>query len=90
MEFEFDPEKSDGNRTKHGIDFEDARALWHDDDRLIVPARSEAERRWAVLARHRGKVWVAFYTIRENRVRLISVRRARPNEEKLYEGGRTG
>jgi len=27
MPFEFDPQKSDSNREKHGIDFEEAQAL---------------------------------------------------------------
>ena len=30
MNFEFDPEKSAGNKAKHGIDFEEAQALWKD------------------------------------------------------------
>lgn len=90
MEFEYDPEKSKANRAKHGIDFEDAQELWADDDRLVIPARSETESRWAMLARHGARVWAAFYTLRDGRVRLISVRRARPNEKATYEGGRFG
>ncbi len=90
MEFQYDLEKSEGNRAKHGIDFEEAKELWEDDARLVVPARSDSEPRWAILARHRGKVWAAFYTLRGNHVRLISVRQARPNEKNMYEGRRTG
>lgn len=90
MEFEYDPGKSRANEVKHGIDFEQAKALWSDDDRLVIPARSEGEPRWAMLARHGAKVWAAFYTFRESRVRLISVRRARPNEKAMYESGRAG
>ncbi len=30
MEFEFDEEKSLANKEKHGIDFDEARALWLD------------------------------------------------------------
>ena len=76
--------------AKHGIDFEDAQELWADDDRLVIPARSETESRWAMLARRGARVWAAFYTLRDGRVRLISVRRARPNEKATYEGGRFG
>jgi hypothetical protein len=90
MEYEYDPEKSQANEAKHGIDFEQAKALWSDDDRLVIPARSKDEPRWAMLAQHGTKVWAAFYTFRGNRVRLISVRRARPNEKAMYESGRTG
>ena len=90
MEFEYDPEKSEGNSAKHGIDFEEAKVLWEDGARLVVPARSDSEPRWALLARHRGKVWAAFDTLRGNQVRLISVRQARPNEKNVYESKRTG
>ena len=31
-----------------------------------------------------GEIWVAFYTLRESAIRIISVRRARENEEKTY------
>ena len=40
MDFEFDPEKSAANRTKHGIDFNDAQALWDDPWLLEAPART--------------------------------------------------
>ena len=32
-----------------------------------------------------GKIWAAIFTERENRIRIMSVRRARTNEEALYE-----
>ncbi|HEY5744337.1 MAG TPA: BrnT family toxin [Terrimicrobiaceae bacterium] len=90
MEFEYDPLKSVRNNDKHGIDFEEAKALWDDDDRLVFPARSDTEKRFAMLAELDANIWVAFYTIREDRVRIISVRRARPKEKEEYESRRTG
>jgi uncharacterized DUF497 family protein len=39
----------------------------------------------ALLAMLEGKLWAALYTPRENKIRIISVRRARNNERKLYE-----
>jgi uncharacterized DUF497 family protein len=50
MEFEFDPAKSERNKEKHGIDFLKARALWDDSDRVELPARSDDEDRYAVIA----------------------------------------
>ena len=41
MEFEFDPEKSQANQTKHGIDFLEAQLLWLDDMLLDRPLQSE-------------------------------------------------
>ena len=85
MEFEYDPNKSNKNKTKHGIDFEEAQIMWNDPDRLVIPARSDDEERFAMLSRMNGKIWTAFFTIRNENVRIISVRRARKNEELLYE-----
>lgn len=80
--FEYDPVKSEKNQAKHGIDFVQAQRLWHDPHRLTIPANSEDEPRYAVLARYRRKLWVAFCA---DHVRIISVRRARTTEEHLYE-----
>jgi uncharacterized DUF497 family protein len=85
MEFEFDPQKSKLNKAKHGIDFEQAQKLWDDPDCISFPAKSEDEERFALLAMLKGKLWVAFYTFREDKTRIISIRRARPNEKSLYE-----
>jgi hypothetical protein len=84
MEFEFDPKKSEGNLEKHGLDFEQAKALWLDIKAVEVPARSETEIRKMLIAKHGGKVWTAIFTEREGKVRIISVRRAREDEEALY------
>jgi len=84
MDFEYAPIKSQTNKEKHGIDFDEAQALWLDEDRLEFPARSDTEQRHALLALKDGKIWVAFYTIRESAIRIISVRRAREKEEKTY------
>lgn len=85
MNFEFDPNKSAANQKKHGIDFVAAQQLWVDPDAIGFQARSEDEERFALLAKLQRRVWVAFYTLRANRIRLISVRRARTGEKKFYE-----
>ncbi len=90
MEFEYDPAKSATNKEKHAIGFEEAQVLWADEDRMVIPARSDSEQRFALLARLGDQVWVAFYTVRDTAIRIISVRRARKNETELYESGRTG
>ena len=84
MQFEFDPGKSATNRAKHGIDFLQAQELWEDPDRIEVPARTLGEPRWLVVAR--GEIhWSAVVTYRDLRVRIISVRRSRSEEVKIYE-----
>jgi uncharacterized DUF497 family protein len=84
VEFQYDPSKNKSNRRKHGIDFDQAKALWEDEDRLEFPAKSTSEPRSALLAKRNGKVWAAFFTMRGSVIRIISVRRARENEEKTY------
>ncbi len=85
MEFEFDPHKSLANHKKHGIDFIEAQALWDDESLLEVPARTEDEPRSIVIGRIRDRIWAAIITRREERIRIISVRRARKEEQALYE-----
>ena len=84
MEFEFDASKSKANLEKHGIDFAEAQQLWEDEDRLEIPARTEDEPRYVLIAALGQKLWSAFFTYRKGRIRLISVRRARKEERELY------
>lgn len=86
MEFEFNPAKSETNREKHGIDFVEAQQLWQDRDAMVFPVSHPVEDRFILLARHREKLWAAVFTHRKNRIRIISVRRARKNEERYYHG----
>jgi uncharacterized DUF497 family protein len=85
MPFEFDPSKSAANKDKHGIDFDEAQVLWDDDNRIEFDARSTDEQRFATVGRIGEKLWAAYFTMRGNTVRLISVRRARDSESKSYE-----
>jgi uncharacterized protein len=87
MVFEYDRTKSDSNRKKHGIDFMAAQALWDDPRCLVVPARSIDEERFALIGEMHGKLWTCVFTVREDRVRIISARRARDGEEEQYNQG---
>jgi len=85
MGFEYDPGKSAANHIKHGINFEEAQVLWNDPARLAIPARDTDEPRYLVIGMIQGKHWSAVITYRSERIRLISVRRSRPEEVQLYE-----
>jgi uncharacterized DUF497 family protein len=85
MEFEFDPHKSQSNKSKHGIDFEQARELWNDPHLLEIEARSTDESRFLLIGMIKGKHWSAVVTYRDGKVRIISVRRSREEEVELYE-----
>ncbi len=83
--FEYDEAKSQANLKKHGIDFVAVQELWTDPDALEVKAKSEDESRYIVIGLIRDKHWSAVVTYREDKIRLISVRRSRKNEVLLYE-----
>jgi len=85
MHFEWDSEKSNSNKTKHGIDFETAQNIWLDNERIEIKAPHPIEDRWIVIGTIEDKVWAAIYTFRGEVIRIISVRRAREKEVKLYE-----
>ena len=85
ISFEFDAEKIDSNRAKHGIDFVEAQGLWSDPMLLEIPAKTEDESRFLVIGQIEGKHWSAVITYRGSNVRLISVRRARTEEVAFYE-----
>lgn len=86
MEFEYDPQKSQVNKTKHGLDFEEAQQIWEDIDRLEVPISRivDGEERSLMIGRISEKLWTAVFTQRGSAIRLISVRRARKKEEEEY------
>lgn len=85
MPFEFDPSKSASNKDKHGIDFDEAQALWDDDKRIEEDTQFVGELRHLATGRIGKRFWTAVFTLREGRVRLISVRRARDDEVQQYQ-----
>jgi uncharacterized DUF497 family protein len=90
MKFEWDNQKNISNKEKHGISFDTAKALWLDERRVEIEIVFPSESRWALIAKLQGKTWTAIYTIRSDVIRLISVRRARTREVKLYEEKTSG
>jgi len=90
MTFEWDEGKSRINKAKHGIDFESAKNLWLDEDRIEIHAPHPLENRSIIIAKYQHKLWAAIYTIRDDTIRLISVRRARRREVNIYEKENAG
>ena len=85
MDFEFDPEKSRTNKEKHGIDFTEAQCLWNDADRAEIDAKPGNEPRALVIGKINEKHWTAVITLRADKTRIISVRRSRKEEVRIYE-----
>ena len=83
--FEFDEAKSQSNLSKHGIDFVEAQLLWLDSGLLEIPAKTIDEPRSLIIGKIGDKHWSAVVTHRSANIRMISVRRSRNEEIKLYE-----
>jgi len=85
MDFEWDSDKSVSNKAKHGIDFETAKNIWLDENRVEIHAPYPVENRGILIGKYQNKLWTAIYTMRGDAIRIISVRRARKKEVNLYE-----
>jgi len=83
--FEFDYQKSKTNFRKHGIDFNQAQALWDDPFLIEIPAKTADEPRYIVIGKILTVCWTAVITYRNTNIRIISVRRSRTEEEAIYE-----
>jgi uncharacterized DUF497 family protein len=82
--FEYDPAKSRANADKHGINFKAVQRMW-DGVVIAAPARSIAEDRLMAIGLIEGKFWTVIATLRGSVLRIISARRSRQNEIKLYQ-----
>ena len=82
--FEFDVSKSKANKIKHGINFDEAKNLWLENS-VVLKSKHLNEERWMLIAPYMSSLWVAVFTIRFQKIRIISVRKARLNEKKYYD-----
>lgn len=84
-EFEWDEAKSAANRSKHGISFEEAEAIWDDPVFLEVRVTALPEERWVVVGRVGKNAYLtAVITYRDDRVRIISARKSSKKEVDAY------
>ncbi len=90
LSFEWDPGKAAINALKHGITFEEAKTVFHDQYALLIddPDHSKSEDRFILMGRSlRGRVLVVVHCFRKGGkvIRLISARLAWRQERKIYE-----
>jgi len=84
MKYVWDSKKSLKNKGKHGIDFESAKAMWKDINRVEIQAPYPLEKRCMLISKVAKNLWTAIFTYRGDTIRIISVRRSRDKEKKLY------
>jgi uncharacterized DUF497 family protein len=92
LKFEWDPAKAATNLRKHDVAFEDAVLVWSDPLHLVRFDRIEdGEERWHALGMAAGIVLLlVVHTYPEDdddRVRILSARKATKAERRAYEDG---
>lgn len=87
MNFEWDANKANSNKTKHGVSFELAARVFLDPMRIEAYDEREGygEDRWATIGVVDPAVLYVVYTVRDgDTIRLISARKANEKERKQY------
>ena len=85
-EFEWDEDKAEANPRKHKISFQEASRVFDDLFALIEQDLSEdfGEDRFLATGVIKGSLVTVVYTERDERIRLISARKANSDEQKRY------
>ena len=90
MTYEWDPAKAAANVKKHGVSFEEAASVFLDPSALTFwdPDHSAEEDREITIGRSaQQRVLFVAHAPREDRIRIISGRRATSKERRQYEEG---
>ena len=86
MEYEWDDNKAEANRAKHGVRFERIEAfdwpsaLIEEDDRIDY-----GEARYRALGFIGDRLHTVIFTVRPPRIRLIGLRKSNQREQRYYE-----
>jgi len=87
VNYEWDADKAAANRSKHGVSFADAVAVFSDELALTIADEFAAEERFVTIGSDAfGRLLVVVYTWRgSDTIRLISARKATRAERTQYE-----
>lgn len=87
--FEWDEQKNELNRAKHGIDFNDAIEIFYGPV-VVRQSTRNSEERWVAIGPLGDRLIAVIFTQRTDVTRIISARRARKNEERAYRNAKVG
>ncbi|MBW4621140.1 MAG: BrnT family toxin [Cyanosarcina radialis HA8281-LM2] len=90
MEFEWNPDKAALNVEKHGVSFQEAATVFNDPLSVTFPDpdHSMGESRYVIIGISRlAELLVVAHTDREEKIRIISARKATRQEKRFYEEG---
>jgi len=88
LEFEWDPDKAERNLQKHQVSFSEAATVFGDSLSLTFfdPDHSIDEERYiSIGTSYLGNLLIIAHTDRDDRVRIISARKATRREKRAYE-----
>ena len=86
LKFEWDEKKNVINISKHGISFEEAAVVFSDQKRYEIydKVHSFFEKRWKTVGLSGIKLLRVTFTERNDKIRIISARKADKNDTKEY------
>lgn len=85
--FEWDDQKAEANRAKHGVTFEQARLVFSDPLALELTHYEDGEERSTTIGQSGATLLlVVISTDRQGRIRIISARRVTKPERRRYQG----
>jgi uncharacterized DUF497 family protein len=89
LEFTWDETKARSNAKKHGVSFDQAQSVFSDERARVIddPDHSDEEDRFILLGMSsKPRVLIVVYAYRDKaaQIRLISARKATPQERALY------
>ena len=90
MKFEWDRKKAESNVAKHGVSFDEAKTVFYDENARLIddPDHSGEEDRFILMGISQGlRILTVCHCYREDdRIRLISARKATRQEKQFYQG----
>ncbi len=92
INFEWDENKNEINKKKHGLSFETAQEVFYDEFAVVFddPDHSVGEERFLIIGMtESSKICIVSHCYRnsDNIIRLISAREATKKEKKIYQEG---
>ena len=90
MTFEWDENKNDSNKKKHGISFETAVRVFLDPNVIVVPDPELSEERWDAICFVGSLLFVVYAERDDDKIRIISARKATKEEINGYKNNDFG
>lgn len=92
IRFEWDAVKASSNKKKHGVSFDEAKAVFFDENAIVIddPEHSDDEERFLILGLSsvtRLLVVCHCFRRKDSIIRIISARKATKRESMQYHGG---